>query len=288
MKVQITGASGFVGQHLYKHLSAELIAVKINSSDSFIVDTEVLIHLAGIAHNKKGTVASQEYKRVNTDLAKKAFDAFLSSTAQKLIVLSSVKAVADDYGGLIDEETPEHPDTEYGKSKLAADNYIMSKELPEGKSVYILRPALISGPAVKGNLRSLYKLAKTPFSWILASIHNKRSYCNVRNLSFVIQELIDRNDIASGIYLVADDEPLSTSAVMDILSGKTCSKRILLTFASVIIKSSFRVGKYMGADFIVDPLRKLCDDYLISNDKITRAIGRGMPYSSADGIRSIK
>jgi nucleoside-diphosphate-sugar epimerase len=288
MKVQITGASGFVGQYLCKHLSAELIPVKINSSDDFVVDATILIHLAGIAHNKKGTIASQEYHRVNTDLTKKAFDAFLSSSAQKLIVLSSVKAVAVDYVGVIDEENPEHPNSDYGKSKLAADNYMMSKELPEGKSVYILRPALISGPEVKSNLRSLYNFAKTPLSWIFAGVHNKRSYCNVSNLSFVIQQLIDRDDIAPGIYLVADDEPLSTSAVIGILSGKTCSNRILLAFASVIIKSCLSVGKYTGADFIVDPLRKLCDDYLISNNKITQAIGQRLPYSSAEGIRSIK
>lgn len=288
MKIQITGASGFVGKNLLKYLAGNLEPVKVKDSQTFIVNADVVIHLAGLAHNKLGTISKEKYISVNTELTKRVYNSFLCSTATKFIFLSSVKAISDDYVGVITEQTPESPKTDYGLSKLSADRYILSRELPFGKSVYILRPSLITGPGVKGNLRRLYNFSKSPFSWVLSSINNKRSYCNILNLSFVIQELINRHDIEGGIYLIADDEPLSTPELINLFSNKKNSNKFLLFISMVFIK----VG--LGFEYLINTtsnfkmLRTLSENYLISNKKITRSLGKPLPYSSSDGMRSIK
>ncbi len=64
----------------------------------------------------------------------------------------------------------------------------------------------------------LYKLASKGFPWPLGAFENKRSFCSLDNLMFVFEELMDRKDIPSGVYNVADDVPLSTNEVISILA----------------------------------------------------------------------
>ena len=103
-------------------------------------------------------------------------------------MLSSVKAAADEINGELTEEIIPKPSTHYGKSKLLAEEYILSKVLPPGKRVYIIRPCMIHGPGNKGNLNLLYQLVRKNVPWPLASFDNKRSFCSIENLCFVIKE----------------------------------------------------------------------------------------------------
>lgn len=286
MNVQITGSTGFVGSYLLNALKASCIPVKANIDSDFNINADVVIHLAGIAHNNSKT--NSDYFLINTELSKKVFDAFLKSDAKKFIMISSVKAVDENYDGIITENILENPTTIYGLSKFAADSYILSHQLPSEKFIYIIRPAIITGPGVKGNLRSLYKLAKSPFYWLLTSIHNKRSYCNIKNLCHVIQEIINRNDIVSGVYLLADDEPLSTSQVVSLLSMKNNNIGILSIISRFIIQIAIRFGNITNWQYLLKRLNTLNKNYIISNKKITNTLGNKLPYSSSEGIRSIK
>ena len=135
MKVQITGANGFIGSNLTQLLKEEIIPLSINSNNSYIINADIIIHLAGIAHNLDESISSKDYFAVNTELTIKAFDAFLSSNAEKFILVSSVKAINNESDFTITEETIELPTTDYGRSKLAADKYIFSSKLPPGKLI---------------------------------------------------------------------------------------------------------------------------------------------------------
>ena len=210
MSVFITGSSGFVGSSFINHFNNEATLVSSRGKESNIDGAEVVLHLAGKAHDLKNTSSTQEYYEVNTELTKKIFDAFLASEAKVFITLSSVKAVADQVVGELTEQHQSNPITHYGKSKLLAEQYIFSKEIPEGKRVYVLRPCMIHGPGNKGNLNLLYKIVSKNIPWPLGAFENRRSFCSIDNLLFIFKELIERNDIPSGIYNVADDEPLST------------------------------------------------------------------------------
>lgn len=287
MKVQMTGASGFVGRNLIQYLSADIIPVKINELDPFVVKADVVIHLAGMAHNTKANASGFDYFKVNTDLTKKAFDAFLDSSAEIFILLSSIKAVADDCNELITEETVPHPSTDYGKSKLAAEHYVLSKKLPNNKFVFVLRPALISGPGVKGNLKSLQRFSKTWLGLILSGINNKRSYCNILNLNFVVQELLDRRDVNSGVYNIADNEFLSTGEIVRLLSKRAYINRYIRKLSFFAVNFVRLFAKMMHIHFIEDSMEKLTGNYMISSRKLKNALGKTFPFSAADGIRSI-
>jgi len=280
----ITGSSGFVGLNLIEYLRSFFIFIKYEREAPIDINQDIVIHLAGKAHDIKKTSNSDEYYQVNTELTKKIFDAFLTSNAKVFIILSSVKAVADEVEGVLTEESIPNPITHYGKSKLLADQYILSKQIPEGKRIYILRPCMIYGPGNKGNLSLLYKLVSKGIPWPLGIFDNKRSFCSIDNLIFIIKELIDRDDIPSGVYNVADDEALSTNEVISLIA-KSQNRRPKIWFLSkALIKSFANFGNFFRLPLTTERLQKLTESYVVSNKKIKFAIGKNLPVSSKDGL----
>jgi len=289
MKVQITGATGFVGQNLLNYLQDhdfETTSLSLRKSDwKHLVDlkSDALIHLAGKAHDTKNTSEASDYFKINTDLTKELFDLFLQSEIKDFIYFSSVKAAADEVATVLDENVVPNPKTPYGISKLKAEEYILSKKLPEGKRIFIIRPCMIHGPGNKGNLNLLYGFAKKGLPYPLASYENKRSFLSVENLCFAVEELI-KNEVASGVYQLADDEALSTNEVIE-LAGKSLGKKAKMWKVSKsLINTAAKAGDKLKLPLNSERLQKLTENYVVSNTKIVKAIGKPFPVSSRDGL----
>jgi len=280
----ITGSSGFIGTSLLKSFKSSPIRVFSRWSETNIQDSLIVIHLAGKAHDLKNSSNPDEYYQVNTELTKTVFDAFINSEAKVFITLSSVKAVADEVQGELNEEHIPHPITHYGKSKLLAEQYIFSKELPEGKRVYILRPCMIHGPGNKGNINLLYKLVSKGIPWPLGAFENQRSFCSIDNLMFIFKELIEREDIPSGVYNVADDAPLSTNEVISILAESQNRKPRIWNISKSLIQHAAKIGNIFKLPLNEERLQKLTDSYVVSNKKLMTAIGKPLPVSSREGL----
>jgi nucleoside-diphosphate-sugar epimerase len=281
----ITGSSGFVGKNLINFLSPFFVFNYYEKGTKPIVNQDVVIHLAGKAHDIENVSLPDEYYNVNTELTKVIFDAFLNSNAKIFIFLSSVKAVADIVlGELLEDEIPK-PTTHYGKSKLLAEQYILSVPIPIGKRVYILRPCMIHGPGNKGNLNLLYSVVSKGIPWPLGLFDNSRSYLYIENLCFIIKELLEREDIPSGIYNVADDTPLSTNEVIKLIAVSKGKKVKILNICTNFIKFLARVGDYIKLPLNSEKLKKLSESYVISNAKIKSVIDKPLPFSSKDGFK---
>ena len=284
MKIFLSGGSGFVGNSIQKSLVFNDIIQITRININFIVLSEAIIHLAGKAHDLKNTSTPEEYYQVNTELTKKVYDAFLASNASVFITLSSVKAVSDDLDGELTEEHLPNPITHYGKSKLLAEQYIFSKPIPDGKRVYILRPCMIHGPGNKGNLNLLYKLVSKNIPWPLGSFENKRSFCSIDNLLFIIKELIEQKDIPTGIYNVADDEPLSTNELIALIASSKKREPKIWKISKGLIERMAVIGDKLHLPLNSERLQKLTSSYIVSNKKIINAIGKPLPISSSEGL----
>ena len=285
--ILITGASGFVGQNLIKFLGntwpiKAISRRALNHISAYdFKNIDCVIHLAGKAHDLKQTSTPDEYYHVNYELTKNLFNAFLSSDAKKFIFISSVKAAADVVSDILYETDVPDPKTDYGKSKLLAEEYIQREVLPE-KFYYILRPCMIYGSGNKGNFNLLYKFVKTGIPFPLASFENKRSFLNIENLCFIIRELI-LNQVLSGIYNMADDDALSTNQLISILAeGK---KAKLWYIPKGIIKIAAKAGDYLKLPLNTETLQKLTENYVVSNQKIKGVLGKELPVSAKDGFK---
>jgi nucleoside-diphosphate-sugar epimerase len=288
MKIAITGATGFVGTNLYNYLKTsnqiEYLKVRYKKNQQFNFNANVLIHLAGKAHDLKKVANPKEYYEANYELTKQLFDAFLISESQVFIFFSSVKSVADDVNGLLNETQTPNPQTHYGKSKLLAENYILAKELPPNKRIFILRPCMIHGPDNKGNLNLLYKLVSKGIPWPLGAFENKRSFCSIDNVCFVVNEIFENKKIPSGIYNLADDQAISTNRLIELISITQNKPAKIYTIPKKFIITLAKIGDYLKFPLNSERLEKLTENLEVSNDKIVKAIGKKLPVSAEDGL----
>ena len=287
MKVLVSGAGGFLGSNLIPYLkdlaSIKSLARNTNFRDE-IFDSHAVINLAGLAHDLKLVAEPSTYYQVNTEYSNRLFDAFLASDAEVFITISSVKAIADTSDEILVEEVSPNPQTHYGKSKLMAEYYIQSKQIPTEKRVYILRPCMIHGPGNKGNLNLLYQVMKRGFPWPLAAFSNKRSYCSVENICFVIKELIERKDISSGTYHIADDDALDTNQVIQLIGKSLNQKVYLIPIPKGFITFIARLGDLLHLPLNSERLTKLTENYLVSNQKLKNALGKELPVQAREGL----
>ena len=284
--ILITGATGFVGKNLSKYLLGESFQIKAYNRNNALdlTNINIIVHLAGKAHDLKNVSVPKDYYDANFELTKTLYDAFLISDTKKFIFISTVKASADKVKGVLMETDKPNPQTHYGKSKLQAEEYIKAQSLPEGKSYFILRPCMIHGPGNKGNLNLLYKVVSKGIPWPLASFSNKRSFLSVENLCFVIKELIDREDITSDVYNVADDESISTSELIGIISKSLHKEPKLWRINARLIKSIARIGDTLKLPLNSERLKKLTESYVVSNEKIKKALNKGLPLTTQEGL----
>jgi nucleoside-diphosphate-sugar epimerase len=298
-RVLITGIHGFVGSNLTKSYKSQHTIYGldiISPSKDGVVTTytwndldkvpkvDTIIHLAGKAHDTKNQTNSDKYFEINTGLTKKIYDWFLRSNAKKFIFFSSVKAAADMVeGDILTEDFTPKPIGPYGESKIAAENYIL-ENLPKDKQVYILRPCMIHGPGNKGNLNLLYKIASKGIPWPLGSFDNNRSFCSIDNISYVIEDLISKN-IPSGIYQVADDKPLSTNELIELIGKSIDNRASIWNINQGLIKSFAKIGDILHLPLNTERLKKLTESYVVSNEKLKKALGiKYMPVTAKEGM----
>lgn len=292
----ITGVTGFVGSNIFEYLldhNCEPKAFNLRNSNwksEIDMDATVIIHLAGKAHDLKNSFNPDEYFDVNTKLTQELFDVFLESNCRDFIFFSSVKAVTDNAAGILTEETIFNPQTVYGQSKMQAEQYILSKDVPQGKRVLILRPTMIHGPGNKGNLNLLFQLVSKGLPWPLGAFQNQRSFCSIDNVCFVIQQILEREDIPSGVYNLADDETLSTNELIQIIAYTTCKKAKILSVSKKIIYVIARLGDIFRLPLNTERLDKLTENFVVSNTKIKIVLGiEKLPTSAKEGlVKTIK
>ncbi|MDY3317563.1 NAD-dependent epimerase/dehydratase family protein [Riemerella anatipestifer] len=294
MKIIITGSSGFIGQNLAQYLKMKGVEVILLSlrNDTWRLSgsADAVIHLAGKAHDTRNTSSPKDYFEINTELTKRLFNQFLTSDIQDFFFFSSVKAVADTVEGVLEENQEPYPDTPYGKSKLLAEEHLLSKELPVGKRLFIIRPCMVHGEGNKGNLNLLYKIVEKGMPWFLASFENQRSFLSIDNLNFVLFELLKNKKIPSGIYNISDDESLSTNKLISIISNTLGKKPKLWHWSANVITKMAKIGDKLLLPLNSERLKKLTESYVVSNRKIKSALGiEKLPYTAEEGlIKTIK
>jgi len=230
-RVLITGASGFIGKRLASALAKEGFEVRAASRDPSSIPamggveratmpdlakpadwSELLegithvVHLAGIAHGP-GSLPDGLYARINAEavgeLAAQARD-----KVERLVFISSVRAQAGvSADRTVTEKDVANPTDAYGRAKLKGEKLLAESGVP----FTVLRPAVVYGKGVKGNIASLATLARTPMPLPFAGLTNLRSLVGLDNLVSAISLVLDAREAADGTFLVADAEPISVA-----------------------------------------------------------------------------
>jgi len=284
VSVLVTGATGFVGSALISVLSKleydvrQLVRAEkkqVNSKiKSFYIDSlegdvdlstplndvDVVIHLAARVHvmNEKHENPLAEYMRVNVESTINLARQSGHMGVKRFIFLSSVKV----NGEFSEKDCPfsadDKPDPQdfYGVSKMEAEAALIQISKETGMEVVIIRSPLVYGPDVKANFLTMIKILDKGIPLPFGSIHNKRSLVFIDNLVDLIINVIDHPAARGEIFLVSDDEDISTSRLLNEVGHALGRKARLIKFPETLLNLIFKAtGKSGLSDRLLKSLQ---------------------------------
>ena len=302
MKILLTGGSGFIGNAVQKQLRGHVVVLasrrdkcetssrffrkSISSTENFsdcLNDVDVVIHTAAIVHqmNDLAQDPRKEFMETNCfgtlNLARQAAKAGV----KRFIFISSIKVNGEQFHSdrPFSFDDPRRPEDSYGISKANAEVGLLKIAHETKLEVTIIRPPLVYGPDVKANFAALLKLASKNYPLPLGCVNNKRSFVALDNLVNLIVTCIDHPKAANQVFLVSDDNDVSTSKLYSIMVESFGKKARLININTHFLRL---IAKLIGKKEMID---RLCGDLIVDIRHTKNTLDWTPVVSLVDGVK---
>ena len=257
--VALTGATGFIGRHLLRELPKRGYRIRVllrrptalppeatgavvgdlarpQNMAAALAGVDAVIHSAGIAHAMSG-VPQDDYRVLNTEATIGLARAAEKARAKRFVFLSSIRAQSGPTAAdvLTEARAPEPTDA-YGQSKLDAELGLAQLAI----DWVALRPVLVYGPGVKGNMAALVRLARSPYPLPLAGLPAKRSLLGLDNLAAAIDTVLAAPEPLRRPLIVADPEPLTVAAMIAAMREGLGRRPGVFPVPAALMEAAFR------------------------------------------------
>lgn len=301
MKILVTGANGFVGRHLCDSLPQKGIhtyallrkhSKEIKVNEQFIVEDyltfdqwqkilkgiDAVIHTAGLAHVKER--CDKDYQDINTEMTKRLALECAKAGVKRFVFISSTHVhVSSSINGILTPTSPLNPRTSYGKSKLLAEEALREVEKSSDLEVVVVRPPLVYGPHVKGNVRSLLKAIRKNIPLPFAKTQNQRSMVCVDNLVDALALCATHPKAKGKTYFISDDRALSVGELIQRLAKGMGRKAHLFYFPEILLRIPL---KLLGKE---ETLEKITGSLQLDISDIQRDLGWKPVISASEGLK---
>ncbi len=277
-RILITGTNSFIGTNFLKFSKfkeVEEISFRENRPESIDFSRfDTIVHLAAIVHQLHHTEAD-EYFRVNRDLTVRLAEQARIAGVRQFIFLSTVKV----YGKWNPDTEPWNEDSQcfpedpYGASKYEAEIALKALETP-GFIVSVIRTPIVYGPGVGANILKLFKLIETVPILPFGGVNNNRHYTYVENLVGYIDRIIELR--ASGVFIAMDSKPLSTTELVNLISGFMGRRPLMFRLPDFVINT--------GAEIMPGVFDRLYRSFFLENTKTSEVLKYIPPFSIEDGF----
>lgn len=303
MKILVTGARGFVGQVLCRHIRAsghELVAIVRQApveSDELALGTldghtdwrhalsgvDVVVHLAGRAHavDAPGGDVEAVYHAANVLVTRNLAEQAREAGVRRFVFVSTIKVNGESTPprrAFSADDTPA-PEDAYGRSKLAAERYVASLCERSTMTYTVIRPPLVYGPGVKANFRNMMKWLCTGLPLPLGAIDNRRSLVGLENLVDLIMTAVQHPMAANQVFLAGDGEDLSTPELLTRLGSALGHKVRLLPVPAAWLRG---LAGCLGKASVA---RRLCASLQVDIDKTCTRLDWTPPVTTEQGLR---
>ncbi|MDP9263269.1 MAG: NAD-dependent epimerase/dehydratase family protein [Acidobacteriota bacterium] len=309
MKVLVTGASGFIGRNLCRHLlqsgwavraatrsssSGTLIpsgaeTVRITSVDGGTDWTEALggvdavVHLAARVHvmHESNPDPVGAFRTVNTEGTSRLAAMAAEAGARRIVYVSSIKVNGEQtsHSPFTEADVPS-PDDAYGMSKWGAEQTLWDTARRTGLEVVVVRPPLVYGPSAPGNFNRLLKFIRLGIPLPLGSIQNQRSFMYIENLCDAIRVCLQHPAAAGRTFLLSDGEDVSTPELIRLLSHYLgCRSKLIPLPPTLLEAGASLLGFHEEAERLLGSLR-------VDSSAIRQTLHWTPPYSLREGLRA--
>lgn len=277
INILLTGSYGFIGTYFKNNYSKKYnintFSFLNNDFDAMhIKNINIIIHLSALVHQTE-VESEEEYEKVNVTQTLKLANKAKKSGASHFIFMSTVKVYGEENDLAYSEASTCRAEDDYGKSKLKAEQELLKIENDTFK-VAIIRTPIVYGYGVKANIQNLINLVNKVPILPFAKIQNKRSMVYVGNLCHLMNEIIIQEK--SGLFLASDDEPVSTTKLIELIANGLGKKvhLIKIPFFENLLK-------------LVKPFfhKRLYESLEVDNSETKKALNLTNPYSVEDGIK---
>jgi nucleoside-diphosphate-sugar epimerase len=270
--ILISGATGFIGERLVGAVDANIRVLsrkKQSNYETVVCDlkSEVIpnnaldgvntvFHLAGFAHDLSDATKIQNiYQKVNVDATIRLAKLAVKSNVNRFIFVSSVKAGGgSNFGVCVSEKDQGNPEGIYGKTKREAELKLLKIGKESDMHVSIIRPSLVYGPNVKGNLQLMLSGIKKGWFPPLPETGNKRSMIHVDDLVRAILLVADDDRANGEIFIATDGTPHSSRYIYNAMCSaldksipKWSVPKILFDMASLVNpRIKYKLNKLLG------------------------------------------
>jgi UDP-glucose 4-epimerase len=240
MKVLVTGATGFVGNALCKHLathghqvmravrrdatlSGDIVFSEIDGATDWaeaLTGCDVVVHLAARVHMMDDTAPDPLalYQATNTDATLNLARQATQAGVKRFVYVSSIKVNGEGRDTPYREADAAAPEGAYAISKWEAEQGLQRIAADSGLEVVILRPPLVYGPGVKANFQQLLRMVARGWPLPLGAIRNRRSLLYLGNFVDAIRVCIEHPAAAGQTFLLDDGQAVSTPELIRALS----------------------------------------------------------------------
>jgi nucleoside-diphosphate-sugar epimerase len=269
--VFITGANGFVGKHLVQALRLEEIDFIAgerslygdletqNQWSNMLKDVNAVVHLAARVHIMKESSLDPfaDFRKVNVEATMNLARAAKASGVRRFIFISTVKVNGErTFGKPFSADDQPKPEDPYGISKMEAEKELLTLHTPDVFEVVIIRPPLIYGPEVKGNLAKLFSLVKIGAPLPFGSVNNKRSIISVFNLVDLILLCLEAPQASGQVFMASDGVDLSLKQLLDKMARVVGKKAFLVPVPTKFMSTvATLLGKKSYADRLLGNLQ---------------------------------
>ena len=309
INVLVTGANGFVGRELCHVLHADgypvkgsvrrpgvseqvapydaVVSVGEIGPDTDWVDAlsevDVVVHLAARVHMMKEEASNplDAFRQVNALGTERLALQAAESGVKRFIYVSSIKVNGEGADKVLSENDKPNPTDPYARSKWEAEQLLSKISAQTGMEVVIVRPPLVYGPGVKANFLSLIRWVDRGVPLPLGAVKNRRSLVSVKNLVDLIIKCIDHPNAAGEVFLVADEDDISTPELLRCVAQGVGRKARLVNVPPRLLKFAFGLIKRR------EVIERLCGSLVVDISKAKHLLGWAPPISLAQGLSEV-